>query len=1004
MSVHFALQSSAMPHELVLGSYRSIAAALADVLRPRIASGERCEVVVPTRSAAEALLSNLEDVLPATGISLHSIETLATRIVNEAGRFPRLASDDERELAMELACRATDAALAATPGITSMLLRSERDVRDSGLALDDLRVRIGTAARLTVRARLQTVERIWSAAARILHQSHATTMPDILGEAIAALRGGARVPPQVVFGFYDVTGLQRALLDALAEAGCIASVHVPVPGDSSGDLPATHAFARSFVDWARSRASSEMTLASADPPPSWSIASHPSPLRELHEVCRSVRTLLDEGVAPGGIAIVTRSVEPRDAALLAAMARRFGFGLRGLAGRPLSGNRIARGVVDLLLLRERGFLRRDVMEILRCGARLPDIDGAMPSLDRLEAATRKARISRGRRDTVLAAEKRSRYEEHEPDETLLRYADVVDSLDRLTSGFGSGRTGAAWSHGLDTLAAMFRAETREDLDALDALRDLARALRRPGFASKRFDARTLARLMEDAGALPSPEPPEPSVWFGDVMRFRGMAVRHVFAIRMQSDLVPQRRVEDALLPDSDRRVLGVRQVGDGRDEEALLFAILASSATDAIHFSFPSSDSIGRTIRPSSLVKDFVIARRPGDRLRVLQDFPSWLASAPAPPSSSRSLREIAGRGRLESADPSLTRSLQLASMKGHDSPFDGRVTPGERLQARLSEVLARISPSRLEHLGECPQRFFVTSVLGLREVEDPEPNVQIEIREKGMIDHKILEELYATLTDDDWRVIEADDASRIAATLRERLSSVVESRFRSFDEEFPPLNAVIRAIERDETGEVLHRFAAADLAELVKKGFRPAAFELELDVERDDAARVALGPFDAGVRGRIDRVDRNADGGIRVVDYKAGKAKRLEKIDAKIDEGFRLQLALYALVVRRLQDLEPAGVSAAVRPLRIDSSDAGKYEFALSAKYENLTKMLERLGNAIAAGRFPAVPFDDACNYCIIKSWCRTSNDPREAARATRLGSAIRYLEALDDEEKGDA
>jgi RecB family exonuclease len=980
-----------MSHTLTFGSYRGVASALADELRPRLRGEDRIEVIVPTRSAADSLLARLSDALPTTNLSVHSIETLATRILNEAGRFPRVASEQERQLGMELACRSTDATLAATPGITSMLLRSERDVRDSGIALGELRYRIDSAARLTVRDRLRTIERVWSAASQILRDSGATTLPDVLSEATELVRGGARVPAQVVFGFYDVTGLQRVFLDALAAAGRVAAVYVPIPSD----VRAPYHFARPFAEWARERASSERMIDAAAAPPDWTIAGYPSPLRELHEVCRSIRALLDSGVEPSSIAIVARAVDPVEAALLGAMARRFGFALRGLPGRRLSGNRIARGLVDLLLLQERGVLRKDVMEIIRSGARLPDIDDPVPSLDRLETATRRARISRGRADAVRAAEKRARFNDDEPDDMLLRYADIVHSLDRRTHGFGGNRSGSTWSRDLEALIAMFRAETEEDLDAIEALRDLGRALRRPGFAPRRFDARTIARLVDDAGALPTRETVDPVVWFGDVMRFRGLDVGHLFAIRMQHDTVPQRRIEDALLPDADRRILGVRQIGDGRDEEQLLFEIITTGAREAIHFSFASSDSLGRSLRVSSFVKDFVIARRPAERLGILQHFDRWLASAPVPPSAATSLRETEAERRLRDADPALVRALQLVAQNDTETPLAGRVAPGSLLHGRLREVLRRVSPSRLEHLGECPQRFFVTSVLGLREVEDPEPNVQIEIRDKGLLDHGILEELYRGLTEDDWSAVETGDPAKLPASLRARLESVVERQFRVFDQEFPPLNETIRAIERDETVEVLQRFAAGDLAELASTGFRPESFELLLDVEQDERARIGIGPVDAGVRGRVDRVDRHASGAVRVIDYKAGKARRLENLEARIDQGFRLQLPIYALVVMRSRNLGPEGISASIRPLRVDSSSADRFGFGLAERHERLTAMLDLLGRSIFEGRFPAVPWGDACDYCIIRHWCRTANDPRAKARAVRHGSAVRYLEA---------
>ena len=55
---------------------------------------------------------------------------------------------------------------------------------------------------------------------------------------------------------------------------------------------------------------------------------------------------------------------------------------------------------------------------------------------------------------------------------------------------------------------------------------------------------------------------------------------------------------------------------------------------------------------------------------------------------------------------------------------------------------------------------------------------------------------------------------------------------------------------------------------------------------------------------------------------------------------------------------------------------------------------MLDTLANAVWSGRFPAVPYKDVCNYCVIRPWCRTHNDPRLASKATRHGPAVRYLE----------
>ena len=69
------------------------------------------------------------------------------------------------------------------------------------------------------------------------------------------------------------------------------------------------------------------------------------------------------------------------------------------------------------------------------------------------------------------------------------------------------------------------------------------------------------------------------------MKFRGRSFEHLFVVRAQETTLPQRRVDDPLLPDSERRQLGVREIGDGRDEERLLFQLLLDGASTSVRFS-----------------------------------------------------------------------------------------------------------------------------------------------------------------------------------------------------------------------------------------------------------------------------------------------------------------------------------------------------------------------------------------------------------------------------------
>src|SRR6185436_1430444 len=219
-------------------------------------------------------------------------------------------------------------------------------------------------------------------------------------------------------------------------------------------------------------------------------------------------------------------------------------------------------------------------------------------------------------------------------------------------------------------------------------------------------------------------PRSPMVWLGDVMRFRGRSFTHVFVIRMQDDLFPQRRTEDPIFPDSDRRLLGIREIGDGRDEEALLLQLIRDSAQH-VHFSFASGDGFGKVLRASRFV-------RSGDRR------------------SGTGVRDMPIEPRTPNPGPR-QRQLQLLVQSGTKSLFDAylpNLAPGEK----------PFSPTQLEDFGECPQKFLFKHIFGVEDIEHPERELQINHRDKGSIDHRILERFY--------RSTSADEITAAAASL----------------------------------------------------------------------------------------------------------------------------------------------------------------------------------------------------------------------------------------------
>ena len=52
-------------------------------------------------------------------------------------------------------------------------------------------------------------------------------------------------------------------------------------------------------------------------------------------------------------------------------------------------------------------------------------------------------------------------------------------------------------------------------------------------------------------------------------------------------------------------------------------------------------------------------------------------------------------------------------------------------------------SNTQLEDFGECPQKFFFKHILHVEEYDDPDRELQMHHREKGKLDHTILERFY---------------------------------------------------------------------------------------------------------------------------------------------------------------------------------------------------------------------------------------------------------------------
>jgi RecB family exonuclease len=287
---------------------------------------------------------------------------------------------------------------------------------------------------------------------------------------------------------------------------------------------------------------------------------------------------------------------------------------------------------------------------------------------------------------------------------------------------------------------------------------------------------------------------------------------------------------------------------------------------------------------------------------------------------------------------------------------FDGDLSA---LQPRLAKDFSPARPwsaSRLETFGTCPFAFFAGYALGL----EPRPPAQAgyDVRQLGTMYHAILETLYRDAPDP------ADLAALLAA-----LPNIARAIFDAAPETYGFRPTALWQHQRAE----LERILADTVRALhdTSAGWRPTHFELAFGKEKVPALVLRGDGEEIRLRGYIDRVDANAAGELRVVDYKAGSSP-ISKND--LDDGKRLQLALYALALRdALKTGAPvAGMYWHIGAAKPSSLKLEKYPGGIDAAFEKAATHALAHTSRVRAGDFaPHVPDGGCPAWCAASAFC---------------------------------
>ncbi len=780
-----------------------------------------------------------------------------------------------------------------------------------------------------------------------------TERPDAVRHAVAALDALREEParwretPVLLYGFDDLTALQRDLVETLSgPVGAEVTVTLPYEpgraafagsersyqellalGPQRTELPPVAAYAAPLLHHLE-RSLFEPDAARAEAAPAVQLLQGGGERAEIELVGAHVVRLLREDVPAGEIAVVLRRPATH-AALIDRVFTAYGIPFSLLRTVPAGHTALGRGIVALL----RCALLEGSADELLVLLRTPGLLRVPELADDLEAEVR-------RRGLTTAVEARAAWEE------AGRFP--LELLDRARSAQARGSASlCAWL--AEETGRLFAAPHRGRAPVLDPAQEVdaqvAVALRRaleqlarlgePGEpGTPRADprlvpegeelVRLLAELPVRAGRPPGPD----RVTVADPLAIRARRVRALFVAGLQEGAFPSTPTPEPFLGEAERRALntasGLRLTlrEDALDAERSLFYAAISRPTDLLVLSWHDADDEGDPAVRSLFVDD------------VLDLLPEGYAEAHT------GRRELGAVGWTDPALAPTAREAARAAASAGEIARDEHIAP-----LRDPEILASLrareewSASAIEAWVACPVKWFVERHLSAKElVADPEPMV------RGALAHQVLEDtLKAHLDGGTPRPLVPADAPVLRRLAEEALARHAASHRISANPE--RLRAALRRLEADLV-RYLERAAHAGSA------YAPARFELAFG----GAEEVPAVPLEGlNLRGRIDRVDLGGDGTALLYDYKGATAAP----QARWLADGKLQLALYMLALPHLLGVEaagglyqPLGGSAEPQPRGLVTEEADRSQELVKTDRLDEAAFAAVLDGALAAAR----------------------------------------------------
>jgi RecB family exonuclease len=226
--------------------------------------------------------------------------------------------------------------------------------------------------------------------------------------------------------------------------------------------------------------------------------------------------------------------------------------------------------------------------------------------------------------------------------------------------------------------------------------------------------------------------------------------------------------------------------------------------------------------------------------------------------------------------------SIFLKRYAGAHTIYDGDLTDAPEIFAQHFKPTYGWSPSALESYRNCGFYFFSARVLRIEPREEPEDG--LDVAQLGTLYHQIFEALYASLEPAD-RL----DTERLLAALPAIAGSILD---RAPQQQGFRVTAWWQQTREEIVENIAHSISALGA---LADNFIPVEFEAHFFGQ--DCLVVHDGPDRFQLHGIVDRIDKNSQGQLRIIDYKTAGPYNYSK--KSLEKGEKLQLPLYALAAR---------------------------------------------------------------------------------------------------------